>query len=141
VVKGDWEVESGYNGGKVLLQHKSAPSAIFAANDLMALGAIYAAQELGLRVPEDVAVVGYDNRNFTGFVQPAITTVTLPVYEMGQRGAQLLLEHLSGEPDPSAEVKVRGELIVRESCGSKEPSVDSKAPKRGRSFDREMFST
>jgi LacI family transcriptional regulator len=141
VVKGNWEVESGYDAGKVLLQRTPAPTAIFAANDLMALGAIYAAQEAGLRVPEDLAVVGYDNRNFAGFVQPAITTVTLPVYEMGQRGAQLLLEHLGGEPDLLVEVKVRGELIIRASCGSKEIPADSRLAQRGRSFDREVFNT
>jgi DNA-binding LacI/PurR family transcriptional regulator len=70
VQPGDWELESGYAAAKNFLKLPERTTAIFAANDLMALGAIYAVQDAGLKVPEDVAVVGYDNRNFTKSVRP-----------------------------------------------------------------------
>jgi LacI family transcriptional regulator len=118
VVHGDWETESGYRAARRLLALLPRLTAIFAANDLMALGAIYAAQDLGLQVPGDLAVVGYDNRDFARLVRPAITTVTLPTYEMGQLGAGLLLGQILRGEGAADEVKVRGELMVRESCGA-----------------------
>src|SRR5919109_373534 len=75
VQPGDWELESGYAAAKNLLGHTERPTAFFAANDMMALGAIYAIQDAGLSVPADVGVVGYDNRNFTKTVRPRLTTV------------------------------------------------------------------
>jgi LacI family transcriptional regulator, galactose operon repressor len=83
VQPGDWEIESGYEAANSLLKHEQRPTAIFAANDPMALGAIYAIQDARLSVPEDIAVVGYDNRNFAKIVRPRITTVSMPVIEMG----------------------------------------------------------
>jgi LacI family transcriptional regulator len=94
------------------------PTAIFAGNDLMALGAIYGLQEMGIRVPQDVAVMGYDNRELTGYVRPAISTVTMPCYEMGQAAARMILGLVRGETDHYPPVEVQGKLIVRESCGA-----------------------
>ena len=118
VEEGDWEVQGGYCSTQALMSKSNPPTAIFAGNDLMALGAIYALQQDGLRVPNDVAVVGYDNRNFTGFVQPAISTVTLPCYDMGEASARLLVQILKEEIEISSTLEVRGELIVRQSCGA-----------------------
>ncbi len=73
---GNWEFEGGYQATRNLLGLAELPTAIFAANDLMALGAIYALQDAGLNVPADVAVVGYDNRDFTKVFRPKITTVS-----------------------------------------------------------------
>jgi len=89
---GDWGVEGGYRGAQNLLKLSNRPTAIFAANDLMALGAIYAIQDAGFSVPDDIAIVGYDNREFTWIVRPNITTVTMPVYEMGRIAAEILLQ-------------------------------------------------
>jgi LacI family transcriptional regulator len=91
---------------------------LYAGNDLLAIGAIYALQDRGLRVPQDVAVVGYDDRAFSNFVRPAITTITLPAYEMGEASARLLLSMIKGELKSSKAVEVRGRLLVRESCGA-----------------------
>lgn len=119
VKEGDWEVKGGYAAAQKLLERpKNRPTAIFAANDLMALGATYAIQEVGLRVPEDVAVVGYDNRNFAGIVRPALTTVTLPAYEMGNAAAKLLLNLINKRIADVENIEIRGELIVRQSCGA-----------------------
>ena len=120
VVEGNWEVQGGYPAAKKLLSLAQRPTAIFAANDLMALGAIYAIQELGLRVPEDVAIVGYDNREITSISRPTITTVVLPCYEMGETSAQMLLRRLENPGEVEDPIRVRGRLVIRESCGAEE---------------------
>lgn len=117
---GDWEVEGGYQAVQSLLQLPNRPTAIFAANDLMALGAIYAIQDAGLSVPLDIAVVGYDNRDFTSIVRPGITTVVMPVYEMGRIAAETLLQQIADGTRESEEAKVKGELIIRDTCGADE---------------------
>jgi DNA-binding LacI/PurR family transcriptional regulator len=86
---------------------------------MVALGAIHGAQDMGLQVPHDLAVVGYDDREFTSFFRPSITTVSLPSHEMGVASAQLLLTFLQGEIQSSTPIEVPGRLIVRESCGAK----------------------
>lgn len=118
VQPGDWEHETGYTAAKNLLT--ALPTAIFAANDLMALGAIYAIQDAGLNVPRDIAVVGYDNRDFTRVFRPQITTVSMPVYEMGRTAAELLLKQLDEGHQEMAEIKVKGQLYIRETCGADE---------------------
>jgi LacI family transcriptional regulator len=72
-------VEGGYRGAQNILQLSNRPTAIFAANDLIALDAIYAIQDAGLNIPHDIAVVGYDNREFTWIARPNITTAVMPV--------------------------------------------------------------
>jgi DNA-binding LacI/PurR family transcriptional regulator len=115
---GDWGVDSGYQSAQALIALEHPPTAIFASNDLMALGAIYAIQEAGLRVPDDIAVVGYDDRDFAAWVRPSLTTIRMPSYEMGQAAARLLLEQFAGEELEDA-TQVPGKLIVRQSCGAK----------------------
>jgi len=127
---GDWEVEGGYQATQSLLHLPNRPTAIFAANDLMALGAIFAIQDAGLNVPHDMAVVGYDNREFTWIARPNITTVVMPVYEMGRIAARILLQQISDGTRDNDEVKVKGELIVRDTCGA------SASQKTNRSFER-----
>ena len=114
---GDWGVDSGYRTTQDLLALKQRPTAIFAANDIMALGAIYAIQEAGLRVPDDVALVGYDDRDFAAWIRPNLTTIRMPSYEMGQAAARLLLEQIAGE-ELEDTTQIPGKLIVRQSCGA-----------------------
>ena len=127
VLEGDWELEDGYRAAERFLELAERPTALFAANDLMALGAIYAIQQAGLRVPQDIAVAGYDDREIASISRPTITTVRMPCYEMGQAAAGLLLGLLDTQrafPDSSERagslqagepIKIPGELIVRES--------------------------
>ncbi len=122
VREGDWELESGYAATAAFMLLPERPTAIFAANDLMALGAIYAAQDAGLRVPEDLAVVGYDDRDIARLSRPTITTVTLPCYEMGYAAATMLLQLLGTEDTEDVALAIQGTLIVRQSSGS---SIDS----------------
>lgn len=139
VQPGDWEIESGYAAAKNLLSHNERPTAIFAANDSMALGAIYAIQDAGLNVPEDVAVVGYDNRNFTKTVRPRITTVSMPVIEMGGVAAELLLRQIAEGRKEEEEIKVKGQLIIRETCGAPEASQTQQEPDSRTLFRRVLF--
>ena len=125
VARGTWKVESGYQAMQTILQQGDPPTAVFVANDLMAVGAIYAIQDAGLRTPQDIAIVGYDNREIAALVRPALTTVTLPCYEMGEEAAALLLRLLTpngheAEQEERTELKVRGRLIVRQSCGAEQ---------------------
>lgn len=121
VQQGDWSVESGYQAAKALLALKERPTAIFAANDIMALGVIYAIQEAGLHIPGDIALVGYDDRDFAAWIRPALTTVRMPAYEMGLAAARLLLEQFAGEEMEDA-TQIPGNLIIRDSCGANHKS-------------------
>ncbi len=118
VAEGDWQLASGYQSAQRFARLPNPPTAIFASNDRMALGAIYALHDDGKCVPEDVAVVGFDNRAFTELVRPAITTVSLPGHEMGQTAARLLLNQVEGQDLPRGIVPTCGQMIVRESCGA-----------------------
>jgi LacI family repressor for deo operon, udp, cdd, tsx, nupC, and nupG len=118
--QGDWGVDSGYQAAQELLALEERPTAIFAANDIMAMGAIYAIHAAGLEVPADVAIVGYDDRDFAAWVRPALTTIRMPSYEMGQAAARLLLKQFAGE-DLEDATHIPGELIIRESCGAQSP--------------------
>jgi DNA-binding LacI/PurR family transcriptional regulator len=114
---GDWSLDSGYATTSALLDRESPPSAIFVANDVMAAGAIDAARERDLTLPDELALVGYDGREMSRYLRPALTTVTKPTYELGRAAASLLIDRmmkLSGSPSAIA---VRGRLLYRASCG------------------------
>ena len=119
VTVGSWEVDGGHQAVQQLLTVQDPPTAVFAGNDMIALGAIQGAQDMGLQIPQDLAVVGYDNLEFTGFIRPSITTVNLPCHEMGIASAELLLRLMNREIHSSEPIEVPGQLIVRESCGAK----------------------
>jgi DNA-binding LacI/PurR family transcriptional regulator len=123
VEEGTWEVQSGYSAAKKFLKIPQPPTAIFAANDFMALGAIYAIQDAGLNVPKDIAVVGYDDRDFASFSKPTITTVCPPSYEMGQLAAQLILNRLENQIEIKDPIRVQGKLTIRESCGAEQGQI------------------
>jgi DNA-binding LacI/PurR family transcriptional regulator len=108
VKQGDWQVQAGYTETQQLFTAPARPTAIFAANDLMALGAIYAAQEAGLKIPDDLAVVGYDDRDFAGFVRPALTTVHMPCEQMGHVAAEALLRLIRGAVNAIEPTLVQG---------------------------------
>jgi DNA-binding LacI/PurR family transcriptional regulator len=123
VEEGTWEVQSGYPIAKKYLAMSDRPTAIFAANDLMALGAIYAVQDEGLNVPKDIAVVGYDDRDIASCSKPTITTICPPSFEMGQLAAQLIVNRLENQVDIKEPVRVQGKLIIRESCGAERMDI------------------
>ena len=111
---GDWTYQSGQKAVQALWRLDAPPTAIFACNDAMAIGAIAALRQRGLRVPEDVSVVGFDNVSLGAFFDPPLTTLATPIVEAGQRLCQLLLDRINGQLPPEAQrVTVRGELVVR----------------------------
>ncbi len=110
--------QGGYDAARAILDH-DVPDAIFCFNDLVAIGAIRALQERGLRVPHDVAVVGVDDMPGADHVLPSLTTLRQPLQDLGEVGATLLLELLAGQPARSA--LIAPELVVRESsAGTRE---------------------
>ncbi len=118
IQEGSHSYESGYNQMQKFLALDKSPTAIFAANDTMAMGAIKAVKAHGLRVPEDVAVVGFDNIQFSAIFEPALTTIAQPFIEMGKRSMELLLKQIKGEPLEKKQHVLDTKLIIRESCGS-----------------------
>jgi LacI family transcriptional regulator len=114
---GNWEPSDGYAQTMELMRLAQPPSAIFCCNDLMALGCLEALKELGKRIPQDVSVVGYDDREIAQFVHPALTTVLLPHFEMGVLAAELLLERIGQPGLPAPQLKSECPLVIRESAG------------------------
>lgn len=101
VCRGDWWQESGYAYTKDLMQLADPPTAIFCGNDWMAMGAYDALKELRLVIPDDIAVVGFDNRDvIAAHMRPPLTTIALPYYEMGQWAVQYLIDSAKRSPSP-----------------------------------------
>jgi DNA-binding LacI/PurR family transcriptional regulator len=117
VARGDWTIESGYEATVRLLDQPNPPAAIFVANDVMAAGTIDAARQRGLALPTDLALVGFDAREMSRYLRPALTTVTRPTYELGRSAASMLVEHVMKLRAGPATVAVRGRLVYRASCG------------------------
>ncbi|HEY6339226.1 MAG TPA: LacI family DNA-binding transcriptional regulator [Candidatus Sulfotelmatobacter sp.] len=105
----------GYPFAKHLLARNKPFTALFAYNDISAIGAIRALQELGRRVPEDVSVMGFDDIPSAAFNTPTLTTVRQPLARMGQVAAQTLLERIAGRDDCPSEIAIKPELVIRES--------------------------
>jgi DNA-binding LacI/PurR family transcriptional regulator len=105
----------GYPFAKKLLERKVPFTALFAYNDISALGSIRAFQEVGLRVPGDISVVGFDDIQGAAYNTPSLTTVRQPLTRMGSIAAQTLLERIDGNGDYPLEIAIQPELVVRES--------------------------
>ncbi len=117
----------GYPVTQELLTRTRNFTAVFAYNDLSAIGAIRALRETGLRVPEDVSVVGFDDINSAAFQNPSLTTIRQPLQTMGSLAAKTLLQRLEGGVDPR-EISVKPELIVRESTSPAKARVHVSVP-------------
>jgi len=113
-------LEEGKRATKKLLNMPVSPDAVFAANDLMATGAMQSIKEKGLSIPQDIGVVGFSNWSFGSLIEPPLTTVDQPGYEMGQEAARLLIRQIElsdknqGDPQPETRV-LKTRLIVRDS--------------------------
>jgi DNA-binding LacI/PurR family transcriptional regulator len=106
---------SGFDAALRLLRLPSRPTAIFAANDLMAMGALLAVRELGLHCPEDVSIVGFDNLDVVELLMPPLTTVQQHTYKLGVAAAELLLQRISDPTQPGHEIVLETELVRRAS--------------------------
>ena len=102
---------------RALLAIPEPPTAVFALNDQMAVGTLRAAEERGLRVPQDLSIVGFDDSAFATYTTPALTTVHQPTRELGQVGASLLLSQLQGHRIEARRVELSTHMVIRASTG------------------------
>ena len=116
VAEGDFTEESGYSCMQRLLKYK--PDAVFVASDMMAYGAMRALRESNLRIPEDVAMVGFDDMPNSAKTIPPLTTVRQPVYQMGSKAAEVLINIVESDTKSVQKIILDTELVVRESCGA-----------------------
>jgi LacI family transcriptional regulator len=113
-VPGDFTIEGGHEAMKRVLDNSDRPTAVFCANDEMAVGAVRAAHEAGLNVPDDLSVVGFDNVSLSAVFLPAITTVRQPVQELASEATAALISLIEGEESIASKI-LSTELIVRDS--------------------------
>ncbi|NJP49324.1 LacI family transcriptional regulator [Streptomyces sp. SBST2-5] len=118
ILTGDFHHEAGYRQGLALLRREDRPTAVFAGNDLQALGCYEAARELGLRIPEDVSVVGFDDLPVARWVGPPLTTVRQPLTEMAEAAAKLVLDLAKGADQTATRVELATSLVVRSSTAA-----------------------
>jgi LacI family repressor for deo operon, udp, cdd, tsx, nupC, and nupG len=122
VMNGDFSIESGAAEGERLLGRRERPTAIFCFNDEMAMGVIQAARRRGLRLPEQLSVVGFDDIRFSSYMDPPLTTISQPMRAIGEGTVRLLLEVINGDIATPESVTLPHTLVVRSST----------APPRGR---------
>jgi LacI family transcriptional regulator len=117
VAEGDWTRSGGADAMRELMRAHERPRAVFCGNDLMALGALDVAHELGLSVPDDVALLGYDDIEWASLIRPPLTTVLNPAYDTGRAAAGLLLDRIAGGYDGARRiVRISCNLVLRESA-------------------------
>lgn len=125
IQEGQYSRISGYEKTRILLSLRPRPTAIFAANDLMAYGALAAIREAGLDCPGDVSLVGFDDLELSEFMDPPLTTVAQPMYQMGAKGVDLLMRRIEGARKPAVHLTLATEMKVRR-------SVETPDKKRGK---------
>jgi LacI family transcriptional regulator len=118
IYEGTFDQPAGYAGASTLLDLGDIPTAIFASNDVMAMGAMDAVRNRGLRVPEDISILGFDDIPQSAMVRPALTTVRQPLEQMGRVATQMLIDILSDPEKETDQMKLPTELIIR---GSVQP--------------------
>jgi LacI family transcriptional regulator len=116
IIEGDYTTPTGYEATQLLLSLPTPPTAIFAANDQSALGAMSAIQHAGLCVPHDISVIGFDNIPEASITNPPLTTIDQSVFEMGYKATEILFNLIEGKPLENNPYKVQTRLVIRESC-------------------------
>jgi DNA-binding LacI/PurR family transcriptional regulator len=118
VTIGDYSLESGRIAMEQLLNLDRKPTAVFAANDLMAFGAMDMLKKRGIKIPDDIAVAGFDDIPFASIYNPSLTTVSQPTFQMGSLAMQMLIDRLSGKSSlESREIILKPTITIRESTG------------------------
>jgi LacI family transcriptional regulator len=113
----DFFVESGYEAGLELFQREDHPRAVFAASDSLAVGVFKALADLGLKVPDDVAITSYNDSPYAEMTHPMLTSSTFPAYQMGVAAAEMLHQVISGREVSEKQVVLGSTLVIRQSCG------------------------
>lgn len=115
VMEGDFSQESGYLAMKEILERNKDLTAVFAGNDMMALGAYRAIYAAGLKIPEDISIIGHDDFTLASLVSPALTTMQQPIYKIGKVAASLLIDIIKGKKNKEGLIVVNTSLIERSS--------------------------
>lgn len=118
-VQGDFTQDSGYAAGEAILEMDPLPDAVFSCNDYMAIGAMSALQKAGVQIPEDLAIAGFDDIPSARYASPPLTTVQVPVYDLGRAAAQRLVSHMRRGKRPAQTRTFPSELVVRASTAPK----------------------
>lgn len=118
-IPGDFTEESGYRAGQQIAAMTDRPDAVFAANDAMAIGCLFALNSAGLRIPQNMALAGFDDIPISRFVNPALTTVRVHIVELGQKALEQLVRQMELPHSDDAELvqTLDCEIVVRDSCG------------------------
>lgn len=130
IVDGDFTEESGYRAGRALLTQSTRPRAVFAANDMMAVGCLHAFKEAGIRVPDDIALAGFDDILIARYVTPSLSTVAVSIADLGKSALLLLTELMDGKVpfDGPRTRTLRCDVVARESCGARQVNAAAKRP-------------
>ncbi len=118
IMEGDFEQSTGYRGGKYLMSLPNRPTAIFASNDLMAFGVMDAVRDMGLKIPGDISVIGFDNILQAGQTMPGLTTVQQPLEMMGRQATRILVDMMKDGQIKAGKVELPTHLVLRDSCKS-----------------------
>ena len=119
ILPGDFDEASGHRAGLALVAGPTLPDAVFAANDMMALGCLFALSQAGIRVPDDIALAGFDDIPLARYVHPALTTMRINIAEVGDRAVRMLLAQMGKESmQAMANIVMTPDLIVRETCSA-----------------------
>jgi len=122
-VAGDWNQDSGFRLAQQLVEQDEPPEAILCASDELAAGAILGLTQLNIRVPDDVAIVGFDDRPFAAHLPIPLTTIALPLLDMGRQAAERLFDAIAGEPVVNEQIRIPCRLVVRASSRADRQAV------------------
>lgn len=114
---GNFLQAEGVKGAQAFMQLDQPPTAIFACNDMMALGAMDAVRDMALRIPEDISIGGFDDIPMSAHFYPALTTIRQPLFDMGSAATRMIINMLSDIENPSHQLELKTELVVRRSTG------------------------
>ncbi|EID4333326.1 TPA: substrate-binding domain-containing protein [Vibrio parahaemolyticus] len=115
IIESDFECEGGYQAFKKMAERGTLPSSIFVSNDMMAMGVINAANELSIKVPDDLSIIGYDDIHIAKFMSPSLTTIHQPKYRLGQAAVETLVRRLDDKSNEAQVVQLEPTLVIRNS--------------------------
>ena len=113
-----FDTTAGAEGARRLLALEQPPTAIFAISDLLAIGAMCAVQQAGLQIPQEIAIAGFNDIPMAALVNPPLTTVAAPAYQMGQEAMKMLQSLIAGKRPAHKSIRLPTSLIIRQSCGA-----------------------
>jgi DNA-binding LacI/PurR family transcriptional regulator len=116
IIEKEPTLQNGEEALNQLLDHPRRPTAVFAASDVLAIGAIKAAKERGLKVPQDISIAGHDDIDFAAYTDPPLTTVRVAGYEIGRLAAESLLSKIENSNGPGHRICLEPDLVIRQSC-------------------------